>query len=81
MKSMKEKAETISVCVRVRPLNTKEAQQSKEAWRTEGNSIVQVMPNGKPVASYAFDHVFTQEQTTDVIFDVMAKVCVRNYEI
>ena len=70
------KTENISVCVRVRPLNSKEKKKCREAWQVDGNTLVQVLPNGKPLptSAYTFDHVYTPEMPTATIFDTMAKV-------
>ena len=78
-KDKKEKSEGISVCVRVRPLNSKERKHCTEAWKIDNNSIAQYHPGGGgkllPSSSYTFDKVYGVQQDTADVFEHTAKVC------
>ena len=62
----------IQVCVRVRPLIRRERDHHENSvWTCDGNSIQDV--NGDK--SFHFDHLFSQEHTTDDIYrDVIAEI-------
>ncbi|XP_055005348.1 centromere-associated protein E isoform X2 [Boleophthalmus pectinirostris] len=69
----------VKVCVRVRPLIEREenaasenAQQPQLFWRADNNSVHQIN-EGASVKSFSFDHVFTAHETTDTLYQTIAK--------
>ncbi|KAJ1632228.1 P-loop containing nucleoside triphosphate hydrolase protein [Pavlovales sp. CCMP2436] len=74
--------ERISVSVRIRPLNVREAKTRAggSTWRVAGDSIAQLGSDGKggtlapaPGSSYTFDKIFDQSSQNADVYDAVAK--------
>ncbi|KAM9704226.1 centromere-associated protein E isoform 2-T2 [Menidia menidia] len=68
----------VKVCVRVRPLVPREESDSSESgspvqlfWKADKKSIHQV--DGNPSKSFSFDRVFTAEESTNQLYQAIAK--------
>lgn len=69
--------DSVRVCVRVRPLNSREkaaAAESKSSWSINSTTMTQCV-NDKPIAanSFAFDHVFEPHINNEQIYSAVAK--------
>ncbi|XP_078130438.1 centromere-associated protein E isoform X2 [Sander vitreus] len=69
----------VKVCVRVRPLIEREEKAATENaepvqlfWKTDKKSIYQI-DNGNSTKSFGFDRVFTSEETTNQLYQDIAK--------
>ncbi|KAM8831547.1 centromere-associated protein E isoform 2-T2 [Spinachia spinachia] len=69
----------VKVCVRVRPLIAREESAAAEGaepvplfWKADKKSIQQI-DDGNPTKSFVFDRVFTAEETTNQLYQDIAK--------
>ncbi|XP_034755782.1 centromere-associated protein E [Etheostoma cragini] len=69
----------VKVCVRVRPLIEREEKAASENaepvqlfWKTDKKSIYQI-DNGNSTKSFGFDRVFTSDETTNQLYQEIAK--------
>uniref|UniRef100_A0AAV2K8C2 Centromere-associated protein E n=1 Tax=Knipowitschia caucasica TaxID=637954 RepID=A0AAV2K8C2_KNICA len=64
----------VKVCVRVRPLAEREENAAENAqlyWKADNNSVHQI--DGASVKSFSFDRVFTAHETTNQLYQTIAK--------
>ncbi|KAK9136268.1 hypothetical protein Syun_015598 [Stephania yunnanensis] len=68
--------DSISVCVRFRPLSEREFLRGDEiAWYADGDKVVRSEYN--PATAYAFDRVFGPSTTSDTVYDTAASPVIK----